>query len=807
MATFSLAAGLAGCAPQANAAVPASPGDLPLQWPQDVSAAAGVVQAERGYKTLRLYDRTGEHLLAEIASPQGHSTYVTLDRVPEHFRRMVITLEDRTFYTNTGVDWSAVGRAYLYNLEGEGVQGGSTITMQLVKNVLLSPEERYQITYERKMKEASLAMEITNLYPGRAGKDQILEWYLNTSFYGRVYYGVEAAARAYFGKSVSDLTLAEAAMLALVPQNPSLNPHDDYDAAKSRQQIVLSSLVEVGYLTPEEAEAAWREPLAVTPPENAAAPMIAPHFVLFVVDRLQQDYGEDMWRLGMHVRTTLDLDAQTMAERIVAEKIAEYGVPNNAENGAAVVIGPEQGEILAMVGSADYYNEDIQGQVNLALAPRQTGSSFKPYTYLAAFEKGYTASTTILDAPVSYRDELGRDYTPVNIDGGYHGLVSLRRALACSYNIPAVKLLEMIGIDAALNMARRLGITTLPEEAHYGLSLTLGAKEIPLLDHTFAYSVLANRGFMVGNSIPEPRLSSSPRTLEPAAVLEITDYRGRTVSQYQPKVEPVVNPAPVYVLTNVLSDPEARSPAFGASAQYLVLPDRPVATKTGSTDQNWEAWCMGYTPQYVVGTWIGNADRRPMNRLLGSTGAGPIYHAIMQGLHEGKPVVEFRRPANVLDVEVCTVTGLLPGDHCAGRTTEVFVAGTEPTRRCTPEDHVALGGTPTPAPTEPIDPAALPEEVILRYPEPGATLGGVVSILGTATSPKLWYHKVEYSRDGNNWTTTELDYMKTDQVLDGVLAIWDTTPMGNGPYQLRAMVVDNTGNYIETPPVPVTVAN
>lgn len=782
------------------------PGDLPLQWPQDVSEAHRIAEAERGYKTLRLYDRTGEHLLAEVPSPLGDSTYVTLDQIPEYLREMVIVLEDRTFYTNTGVDWSAVGRAYLYNLEGERVQGGSTITMQLVKNVILPPEERYQITYERKMKEASLAMEITSLYPGREGKDQILEWYLNTSFYGRVYYGVEAAARAYFGKSVSDISLAEAALLAPVPQNPSQNPLDDYDAAKARQQIVLSSLVTTGYLTPEEAEAAWQEPLTIAPAASGAPPVVAPHFVLFVQDLLRQDFGEDMWRLGMRVRTTLDLEVQALAEGVVTEKIAEYGIPNDAENGAAVVIGAERGEVLAMVGSVDYYNESIQGQVNLALAPRQTGSSFKPYTYLAAFEQGYTATTTILDAPVTYKDELGRNYSPVNIDGGYHGVVSLRRALACSYNVPAVKLLDMIGIEKALDMARRLGVTTLPEGAHYGLSLTLGAKEIPLLDHTFGYSVMANRGFMVGRPIPEPRRSSSPRAIEPAAILEITDYRGRSVYEYRPKVESVVDPGHVYVLTHILSDPEARRPAFGASAQYLVLPDRPVATKTGSTDLNWEAWCMGYTPQYVVGTWIGNADRRPMKRLLGSTGAGPIYHGIMTALHEGKPVVEFRRPSNVVDREICTVTGLLPAAHCGTRATEVFVLGTEPQKVCTPEDHGAAGEAP-PAPPEPIDPSTLPKEVVLRFPEPGATLSGVVSILGVATAPDLWYHKVEYAREPGNWITTELDYMKTNQVLDGVLATWDTTVMENGPYQLRAMVVDVTGNYIETPAVPVTVAN
>ncbi|NPV09758.1 MAG: penicillin-binding protein [Anaerolineae bacterium] len=807
LAALGLAASLAGaCAPQA--ATPTAQGEptVAFEWPLYIPDPREIERVEEGLKTLRIYDRTGEHLLAELASPLGHSTYVSLDRIPEYLRQAVIVMEDRTFYTNNGVDWAAVGRAFLSNLQGEGLQGGSTITMQLVKNVLIPPEERYQLSYSRKMKEATLAMEVTRLYPGREGKDRILEWYLNTCFYGQHSYGVEAASQTYFGKHVWEISLAEAAMLTLLPQSPGLDPISNFEAAKARQKLVLSALANTGYITPEEAEAAWQEEIVIRSQQEPGIRAIAPHFVLYVRDLLQRDYGEDMYRLGMRVYTTLDVEIQSLAQRVVAEKIAEYGVPNNASNGAAVVIRPERGEIVAMVGSADYYNEEIDGQVNMALAPRQMGSSFKPYTYLAAFEEGYTARDTILDTPVAYRDELGRIYSPTNIDKAYHGRVTLRQALACSYNVPAVKLLDAIGVDKALNMARRLGITTLPD-GYYGLSLTLGTKEIPLLDHTFAYSVFANHGFAVGQPVPEHVRTPGGREVEPAAILRIEDYRGKVIREYRPKVQPVVNPAYAYVLTHVLSDPEARRPAFGASARYLVLDDRPVATKTGSTDQNREALCMGYTPQYVVGTWIGNADRRPMNRLLGSTGAGPIYHEIMKGLHEGLPVVEFRRPSNVLELELCTQSGLLAGKGCPQRVTEVFAEGTQPTERCNLPGHARPGG---PGPTAELPAEYEPPEqriLVLSYPQAGAVLSGVVPMIGTATGRDLWYHKVEYSLDGENWTTTELDYMKTNQVVDGTLALWDTTQMQNGAYWLKATYVDITGNYVATEPIQVTVEN
>jgi len=837
------AAALGGCASESTADVFEEVLTAYGRASQDLPDPSEIERVREQFKTVRIYDRTGRHLLCEVMDPRGDRTYVPLEKIPLYLQQAVIAMEDRSFYANPGVDPVGIARAFLANLRGEHIQGGSTITMQLVKNVLIPPEQRYEISYERKMKEVMLALEISRRYPGREGKDRILEWYLNTNFLGNRAYGVEAGAQAYFGKHVWELSLAEAAMLAHLPQNPSLNPIDNPEMAKRRQEIVLDTMVSQGYLTEEQAEAAKRENL-VTRPREEHFQLQAPHFALYVRDLLEREFGDRAYSLGLRVYTTLDLGIQRVAEQVAAEKIAEYGVARDARNAAVVVMRPSTGEILAMVGSVDYYDEEIDGQVNMALAPRQPGSSFKPYTYLTAFEEGYTAATMILDTPVSYPNPPNRPYSPMNIDRKYHGAVRLRRALGCSYNVPAVKLLNMVGVDKVVATARRLGITTLTED-YYGLSLTLGAEEVRLLDQVFAYSVFANGGHMVGQPVPAEDRRPGFRELEPVAILLAVDSEGNIVKQYtEPEVRRVADPRHVYILNSILSDPEARKPAFGRSADYLVLPDRPVATKTGSTDGNSDAWTVGYTPQYTVGVWVGNADRKKMRGLVGSTGAGPIYHEIMKSLHVGLDVIDFERPPGIVEVEICDLSGMLPTECCPKRVVEVFVEGTEPTETCTMHQlrrvnretgQEAASDTPAELVEERIvvvypeeaadwvreNQAGLAHEVttspartsadrdvaIISYPSCGAVLRGKVRILGTATSHNLWYHKVEYSRRGWDWTTVELDYMKTSEVAGGVLATWDTTAVENGTYQLRAVVVDKTGNYVVSEPVEVTVAN
>ena len=802
-------------------------------------SAIEVVQEE--LKTVKIYDRTGQYLLYEVLPPHGDRTYVPLSQIPLYLQQATIAIEDKNFYSNPGIDIEGIGRALLANLRGEQIQGASTLTMQLVKNVLIPAEERYERSYTRKIKEAILAIEISRRYPGKEGKDRILEWYLNSTFFGNHAYGVEAAAQVYFGKHVWELSLAEAAMLAHIPQYPAMNPIDNPELAKRRQEIVLDAMVRQGYLSPEEAYAAKQEELTVRPPTERYQ-LRAPHFAIYVRDLLERKYGELMYRRGFLVYTTLDTQIQDYAQQVAAQWIAEYGVPNDATNAAVVVLRPLTGEILAMVGSVDYYNEEIDGQVNMALAPRQPGSSFKPYVYLAALEQGYTAATMFMDIPTTFPDPPNQPYSPVNIDGKYHGAVRMRQALACSYNIPAVKMLDMIGVRSAVQMARRMGITTLTAD-HYGLSLALGSAEVRLLDHAFGYAVLANNGYMAGQPIPEWERKPGFRELDPVAILLIEDAQGNVVYQYtRPEVRKVVEPQYAYIMTSILSDQEARRPAFGASAANLVLPDRPVAAKTGSTNEYTDAWTMGYTPQYVVGVWVGNTDRHKMKRVLGSTGAGPIFHAIMEKLHEGEPVAQFQRPPGIVEVEICDISGQLATEHCPHKVKELFVAGTEPTTYCTmhqvfrvnresgrlatvytppelveervyeiypPEAAVWVRENGIPQPPTEYDP--LPEEAGpnpeagIISPTPYSYVRGVVEIIGNAQVPDFSFYRLKYGPGLNPsaWMTIGADHYSP--VSQGVLERWDTAGL-SGLYTIQLSVVD-THQVERVANVQVTVDN
>ncbi|MHB0875724.1 MAG: PBP1A family penicillin-binding protein [Anaerolineae bacterium] len=808
---------------------------------KDLPDAGEIERVQEGFKTVRIYDRTGQHLLYEVADPGGDRTYVSIDQIPLQLRQATIAMEDKNFYSNSGIDLAGIARAFLSNLRGEQVQGGSTLTVQLVKNVLIPAEERYEISYARKIKEAILALEISRRYPGREGKDRILEWYLNSSFFGNHAYGVEAAAQVYFGKHVQELDLAECAMLVHIVQYPAMNPINNPDLAKRRQEIVLETMARQGYITNEEAYAAKQEELVIQSTTQRYE-LQAPHFAIYVRDLLEEQYGDSMYRMGLRVYTTLDWDIQNLAQEVATSRIAEIGPDHDATNAAVVVLRPTTGEILAMVGSVDYNNEEIDGEVNMALAPRQPGSSFKPYTYLAAFEQGYTAATMLMDIPTTFPNPPNEPYAPMNIDQKYHGAIRLRRALACSYNIPAVKLIDLIGVRTAVSMARRLGITTLNND-YYGLSVTLGAAEVRLLDAAFAYSVFANGGVMAGQPVPDWETSPGTRELEPVAILLIEDSQGNILHQYDhPETRQIVDPRTAYILQSILSDPAARAPAYGASGANLVLPDRPLAAKTGSTNENTDAWVMGFTPQYTVGVWIGNADRARMRNLLGSTGAGPIFHDIMLKLHEGQPVVPFNRPPGIVEARICNLSGQLATENCPDTVTEVFVEGTQPTVYCTmhqvfrinretgrlatvytppelvedkvfeiypPEaaDWVRENQIPQP-PTE-YDP--LPEDVsgsseaAIFSPAAYQYVKGIVDIVGNAHCNNFAVYRLKYGQGLNPsaWMTIGGD--NGNQVDHGLLAQWDTTGL-SGLYTIQLSVVDN-GQVERTANVQVTVDN
>ncbi|MBN1976036.1 MAG: PBP1A family penicillin-binding protein [Anaerolineae bacterium] len=637
----------------------------------------------------RIYDRNGR-LLYEILDPHGGAhTPVPLDGIPRACIDATIATEDASFYSNPGVDGWAIARAVWINLQGgEILSGGSTITQQLARNLLLSPEERTQVTLERKLRESILAWRIARTY----GKDEILTLYLNETYYGNLAYGLEAAAKTYFAKSAAELDLAECALLAGLPQSPApYNPLENPQAAQERQQVVLGLMVKHGYITQEEADRAAGEDLQFA---SVAFPIEAPHFVMLVRGQLEREFGlEALYTQGLQVYTTLDLDAQHAAERIVRRRLAQLAdtrpgaPPRNVNDAAVVALDPHTGEVLAMVGSPDYFDPKIDGAVNVAVATRQPGSSIKPITYAAAFDptrpQPLTAATMMVDVRTVFITREGDPYVPHNYDREWHGPVLLRQALASSYNLVAVKVLDHVGIDAMAAQARAMGITTFDDVGsedssdRFGLALTLGGGEVRLLELTGAYGAFANGGYRV----------------EPVLITRVEDSSGQVLKVWETSPgERVMDERVAYLISDILSDDFARISTFGEwSALNLT---RPAAVKTGTTTDWRDNWTVGYTPDLVVGVWAGNANNEPMEHVSGVTGAAPMWHDVMEELHKGRPVREFVEPEGMVRVTVCADSGLLPqerleiGDsrsgrqpaRCAHTITELFIAGTEPTR-------------------------------------------------------------------------------------------------------------------------------
>lgn len=565
----------------------------------------------RLFQTTYLYDRNGT-LLAEI-SGEGRRTWAKLNHISPYLIDATIATEDATFLTNTGVDPARIAGAALQNMEGgDIVSGASTITMQLARNLFLGFEERYDQTLDRKIMEAGLAGELTNAYT----KNEVLEMYLNLLNYGNLTYGPEAAARTYFNKSAADLTLAEATLLAGIPQQPAnLNPLVNFQAAKDRQRIVLSLMVRHGYLSEEEANAVYAENILLhSAPQSQT--VRAPHFVNYVLEELESRLGQDyVRRAGLHIYTSLDLTLQEAAQEVVASKSAELTGRFDNNNAALVALRPGTNDILAMVGSIDFFNSEINGQVNVATSLRQPGSSIKPILYATAINDNLISPATVIwDTAITYTVGADETYRPLNYDRRLHGPVTVRAALANSYNIPAVKLLDAVGVPRMLENARAMGLQSLSRGAEwYGLSLTLGGGEVKLLDLATAYHTIANEG----------------RYLPPRYIIAISDSAGQSLWEEESlRGVQVISPAAASLMTDILSDNPARTPMFGANS-YLVL-DRPAAAKTGTTDDNRDAWTVGYTRHLLAGVWVGNTDGRPMNSATGASGAGPIWNAFMR---------------------------------------------------------------------------------------------------------------------------------------------------------------------------------
>ena len=622
-----------------------------------------------------IYDRDGR-LLYEIIDPQaGKHAPLALDDIPPYLQQAVIATEDATFYHNPGFSPRGIARAFLLNLRsGQIVAGGSTITQQLVRNLIFPVEERYDQTLRRKVREATLAVRLTLRY----NKDEILALYLNQTYHGNFAYGIEAAAQAYFGLPASELDLAQSALLAGMIQSPAMhNPFEYLESAKARQRVVLDLMAHRGYITPAEADLATGEPL-----HFAAAPfhIEAPHFAMHVAGILERELGQERMRQGgLRVYTTLDLDMQHAAEEIIRRRLEELdrddgsGLARRVDNAALVAIDPATGEILAMVGSPDYFDPRISGAVNAALSSRQPGSSLKPFTYAAAFEGDYTPATMILDIRTTFTTQEGLPYTPQNYDLTFHGPVLAREALASSFNVPAVIVLDHIGVNRLAELSSLFGITTFESAERYGLSLTLGGGEVRLLELTTAYAGLAAAG----------------RRVEPIAIRRVDDDGGNRLREWEggPTTQ-IISPQTAYLITDILSDNEARIAGFGERS-WLNL-SRPAAAKTGTTTDWRDNWTIGYTPDLVAGVWVGNADNEPMIGVSGVSGAGPIWHDFMEEMHQGELVREFERPAGLVEEVVCSVSGLLPNPDCPHTRVELFVAGTEPTEQCAMHQRVAI---------------------------------------------------------------------------------------------------------------------
>jgi penicillin-binding protein 1C len=574
----------------------------------------------------QIFDRHGT-LLYEIYQ-DIHRTPLTLDQIPDQVKHATIAIEDQSFYTHFGFSVQGIARAVKNTLFKDKLQGGSTITQQLVKTSLLTPER----TLKRKIREAVLTIGTEILYT----KDEILEMYLNNIPYGGTAYGIEAASNRYFGKSAQDLSVAEAALLAGLPQAPSrYSPFSNPDSAKARQQEVLRRMTEDGYLDQASATHAFETPLIYNTPSTDIK---APHFVFYVKQLLEEKYGlTTVEQGGLRVTTTLDLSLQEYAQASVSAEIADLE-KYQVSNGAALITNPGTGEILAMVGSRNYFDTQNDGQVNVTLRLRQPGSSIKPINYVTALQtKRLTASSVILDYPTCFKVGVLAPYCPKNYTGGFHGSVSFRQALANSYNIPAVKVLAINSLESMIATASAMGISTFTQPERYGLSLTLGGGEVTMLDMSTAFGTLANSGVKVS----------------PVAILNVTDYQGNVLEEYDPQttleslalfLDPdnpdsntlnytnhqltrVLNREPAFIINHILADNNARAAAFGTNSK-LRIPDKTVSVKTGTTNDLRDNWTVGYTSDRVVVVWVGNNDNTPMNRnvVSGVTGAAPIFN-------------------------------------------------------------------------------------------------------------------------------------------------------------------------------------
>ncbi|MDP3402612.1 MAG: PBP1A family penicillin-binding protein [bacterium] len=594
-------------------------------------------------QSTKIYDRTGKTVLYDL-NHDVRRNVVPLSEISPNLQRAAIAIEDSDFYNHSGVSLRAIARAIWVDIQTLSfAQGGSTITQQVVKNTILSGSK----TPIRKFQEWVLAWKLEQKYT----KDQILEFYFNVTPYGGTMYGAEVAARSFYGKSAIDLSVAEAAYLAAIPQLPTYySPYgNNRDELDIRKNYVIERMEYLGYLSAEEAASAKREVVVFSRQQNNS--ILAPHFVFYIEGLLEKKYGPDVVTQGLSVITTLDAEMQNAAQSIVKEYALANAARFNASNAALVAIDPKTGQILSMVGSRDYFDEIIPGNYNVAVAPRQPGSAFKPFVYAAALEKGYTPETIIFDVPTQFSTACSPSdtsnsappcYAPQNYDLKFRGPMTFRSALAQSINIPAVKVLYLAGINNVINLSTRMGITNLGAAKDYGLSFALGAAEVSPLQMASAMGVFANDG------VRNP----------PTGILEIRDMKGRVIEKFTPAPEQAIDPSVARQIADMMSDNQARIPSYNP-INPLSIPDYDVAAKTGTTNESRDAWTVGYSPTLAVAIWAGNNDNTPMFKEIAGYIVAPMWRAFMDVALTKVPKEYFNDPPGIPESAPAVLRGVV----------------------------------------------------------------------------------------------------------------------------------------------------
>ena len=809
----------------------------------------------------KIYDRNGLLLYQFVDEYEGLRRPVELENMSQYLIQATIATEDKTFFTNNGLNTAGLMRAAYENFIPFGNlgflagSGGSSITQQLAKNLYIPRDERYLRTIDRKLKETIIALELTEKYE----KEQILEWYLNSISYGGIYVGIQAASEGYFGKSAYDLTLAESAFLAGIPQSPvRYNPYKNFDQAKMRQNEVLQLMLANQRITIGELELAVTETINLQPYQFEIK---APHFVLGrIADEISTRYGDGaIFSDGLNIVTTIDYNLQTIGQGVLEEWIAKFEEESLGHNGALIAMDVKTSEILVYIGSRDYFSDEIEGRNDNIVSKNSPGSTLKPFTFLQAFRKGWTSGTGIVDAPAKVYDPASGEYfEPKNPGDKYLGVATTAKALGNSLNVPALKAILYAGVNNTVKFLKQIGFTTLDSKSGYGPALTLGGVDITLEDITYAYSVLANQGTMVGQKTIFTR-DPEERVLDPISILSITKDNGEIVLDNTSTKRRVIESNFTFLITSILSNGENTCEIFGCDT--LVLGARPSAQKTGTSEPFeeeekdackdrciGETWTIGYTPQIVSGNWYGNSNNEPMQNIFSTTVSHKIWRDFMIKSHDylELEIARFNRPTGLQEKELCWPSGKIPSEECPEdrRFVGIFPADNLP-RNDTEEDELKdtwwqeieidkqTGLLPTfdtplsmrkkelrlTLPLKEIDEwdgyrnwaaknrltdLAAPvkdgywSEALSKITSPkyNQAISGSIAIEGRATSPDFLGYELLWQpiNKPQTWFTIK----KSDKkVLNGLLGIWNSSDLPQGEYRIKLLVNDKNFNFIE----------